>query len=338
MLDSTALLLMTIPWKPIPWPEFRAEFIAQYQPPLAARATLDKMRHILEQIEGLGVTSTAQLDADLLVRFIAGRPPESPHTTRGLLINLRVVCYYAEARRYLMISPYRLRKLSKLIRVPAPTRASGQRRHNSREEVRRVLDLLKWDTETKQGWPRWRARRLYALVATVALTGLRAREAQRLWVVDVDLGKGIIDLTPRTATGLLKTDASVQPIAMPRALGPILTDWSRHRLDSSVDVDVPPAGLVPWMFPGSRRTGAWIGGSPGQKPVQRLSAVAARAGVEGMTFASLRRTWATAAESAGIPQALITRQLRHSSEETTKRWYQQRDLDSLGDAIDGFDY
>jgi integrase len=154
----------------------------------------------------------------------------------------------------------------------------------------------------------------------------------------IDLGKGIINLMPRTATGLLKTDASVQPVAMPRVLRPILTDWAGHRLDSPVDVDVLPAGSVPWMFPGSRRTGAWIGGSPGQKPVQRLEAVAARAGVSGMTFQSLRRTWATAAEAAGIPQALLTRQLRHSSEETTKRWYQQRDLDSLRGAIDGFDY
>ena len=34
---------------------------------------------------------------------------------------------------------------------------------------------------------------------------------------------------------------------------------------------------------------------------------------------------------------MITRQLRHASEATTRRWYQQRDLDSLKDAVSAFE-
>jgi integrase len=101
---------------------------------------------------------------------------------------------------------------------------------------------------------------------------------------------------------------------------------------------VPPAASVPWMFPGSTRVNAWTQGAAGTRPLDQLQAIAKKAGIEGVTFQSLRRSWATAAEGLGLPQGMITRQCRHASEETTRRWYQQRDLDSLHDAVDGFDF
>ena len=100
---------------------------------------------------------------------------------------------------------------------------------------------------------------------------------------------------------------------------------------------MPPAGAIPWLWPGSMRRGPWRSGPPGCRPLLRLKAVALRAGVADMTFQSLRRSWATIAEARGVPQAMITRQCRHTSEETTRKWYQQRDLDSLRDAVEGFD-
>lgn len=334
MLDSTAMLVMSLPSTPVPFDHFKAEFLAQHRAQ-SAPATLAKYEQLCRLLEGLGVETTGQLTLDLVARFIASRPAaESPFTTRGLLMSLRSICYDAEARRYVQVSPFRLRKLSRLIRAPKPEGV----RHQGRDEIRRVFDLMRRDTETKQGWPQWRARRLYALTATVALTGLRAREAQRLWVADLDLVNGIINLKPRTKSGLLKTDASAQPVILPKALKPILTDWLRHRLDARRGFDLPTAAEIPWVFPGSTRTCAWVGGSSGVRPMDCLRAAATRAGVPRMTFQSLRRSFATAAEAAGIPQAMITRQCRHSSEETTKRWYQQRDLDSLRDAVEGFDY
>ena len=57
-----------------------------------------------------------------------------------------------------------------------------------------------------------------------------------------------------------------------------------------------------------------------------------------MTFQGLRKSWATLAEGLGVPQPLITRQLRHADVETTKRWYQKRDLDLLRGAIGEFDF
>ena len=96
---------------------------------------------------------------------------------------------------------------------------------------------------------------------------------------------------------------------------------------------------IPWLFPGSKRISAWVTGAPGTKPVQRLQAVAARAGLgDDVTFSMLRKSWATAAEALGVPQPMITRQCRHTSEETTRRWYQQRDLKNLQEHIAEFEF
>ena len=71
---------------------------------------------------------------------------------------------------------------------------------------------MRSDCREKEGWAQWPARRLYGLTATAAYTGLRAKEAQLLHVEDLDLDRGLINLVPRTPTGLLKTDASAQPV------------------------------------------------------------------------------------------------------------------------------
>jgi integrase len=218
MINSPSDMILLTPATPIPLGQFKAEFLALYQPP-ASKATLAKLEQIFRLIEGLGVETTDRLDAPLITRFIASRPPDqSPHTLRGLLIQLRVICYYAEARRFLAVSPFRLRKLSKWVKVRPP----AGKRHQSREEIRRLLDALRANTEGRPaGWPLWRARRIYALVATTVYTAMRAKEAQRLWVEDVDLEAGIINLVPR-GVERLKTPDSAQPLVIPRALKPIL--------------------------------------------------------------------------------------------------------------------
>lgn len=345
MIQQPSDLILTHAASPIRMSQFRREFSALYQPPLAARSTWLKYRQVLDQVERLGCASTADLTPELVARFIGSQPAgHSPHTTRSLLMALRAICNYAEGRRYVVISPFRLRKLSRWIRVTPP----AGKRHLSREEVRRVLDTMRADVEAKRGWAQWRARRLYALTATVAFTGLRAREAQCLWVADIDLAARSIELVPRGPhlpeaipageAPRFKTEASAAAIGVPAALVPILTDWLAHRLDHPAGWSMPPAERIPWLFPGSRRTSAWVTGTCEERPVGRLKAVGRRAGVEGLTYQALRRTWATVAEGLGVPQALITRQCRHTNDTTTKRWYQQRDLDALRGAVEGFDF
>ena len=346
-IEQASDLILTHAASPIRMSQFRREFLALYEPPMAARSTRNKYRQVLDLVEGLGVVSTDQITPELVARFIAARPPgQSSYTTRSLLMSLRAIANYAEGRRYVVISPFRLRKLSRWVRVAPPK----GKRHQSREEIRRILQVLAGDVATKRGWAGWRARRLHAAACTVAYAGLRFREAFMLWAEDVDPAAGLIRLVPRGRRlpdpGVepvagdeprLKTEASAQPICLPAALGPILTDWMAHRHDHPADFALPPLDRIPWLFPGSRRVGPWIDGAPGTKPIDRLKAAARRAGVEGVTWQSLRRSWATIAEGLGIPQAMITRQCRHTSEDTTKRWYQQRDLGNLRDAVGGFD-
>jgi integrase len=93
------------------------------------------------------------------------------------------------------------------------------------------------------------------------------------------------------------------------------------------------------LFPNIQNGKPWISGSVNAKPLDRLKAVAARAGVtEGVTFQALRRTCATTMEAAGAGAAQIQRQLRHSNVGVTQQFYMQADRDNMKSAMDGFSY
>ena len=82
---------------------------------------------------------------------------------------------------------------------------------------------------------------------------------------------------------------------------------------------LPKAGSD-WAFPATRGAVPWTSGKPGSKPLDRLKAAGLRAGVEGLTFLSLRHSWATHAESLwGFSEALIQRVLRHTTPRTAAR-------------------
>jgi integrase len=106
-------------------------------------------------------------------------------------------------------------------------------------------------------------------------------------------------------------------------------------MDHPVDFLVPLN--CPWLFPNLNRRGPWRDGAVGTKPVQRLQAVAQRAGVPGMTFKSLRASWATRAESAGYSGLIIQRVLRHTSP-STSAWYRGHDIEALTRTVADFDY
>jgi integrase len=347
MIQATDFYLLSLQQpRPVPWPEFRREIEADYRQS-RAKATCLKHRQVLAIVERLNlagdgqgepprtIATTDQLDLVMVQRFVSAvSPGRSPHSVRSLLMALRAICGWAEERRYVAVSPLRLRKLAKWIgRCPKPT----GKRHCTAEEVRTVLALMRQDLAEKQGWAQWRARRLYAVTATLAYTGLRRNECMCLHVADVDLERGLIDLVPRTPSGRLKTEASAQPVAMPAALVPILREWLDHRLDHPEGFVLPPPAEVPWLFPGTMRIGPWVQGIAKSRINHRVKAVAARAGVK-MTPQILRRTWATRAEALGVPQILVTRQMRHADDRTTREFYQGREAAALRDALSGFDF
>jgi integrase len=281
------------------------------------------------ELAGPGAT-TAALCPELVARFVAGRPAgESAHTTRTYLRTLGTACNYAAMRGYVRGNPMKARR--QWVRPSEPRRT----RVPTREEIVRVLELLRADAETRRGWAQWRARRLYALASVAAYTGMRAGEALRLCVADIDLDGRMLAIVAR-GRDRLKTPGSAQPVPIAEPLAGVLADWLAHRLDApTTAAGVPDAAAsrprregCPWLFPNTLRTGPWVGGSAGQKPVQRLKAAGLRAGVQGFTFLSLRHAFATHAEFWGLSPAMIQRILRHTSL-GTQRHYRHADLANL---------
>ena len=127
---------------------------------------------------------------------------------------------------------------------------------------------------------------------------------------------------------------SAQPVALPSAAVPVLDDWLRHRLDRPPGVERPAS--VPWLFPNIRMTNAWFDGKSPYRPVDRLRIVARRAGVEEMSFHSLRRSLATHLEAHGCGQAMISRVLRHDDPRTTRDHYQGTDVPNMLRAVEDF--
>ncbi len=315
--------------RPIPFPEFRTSLLAMYEPPLRAIATRRGMTHILALIEGLGVKSTADLDTGLVARVCASQPPgQSPRTLHTHLRYLRVAANYAFVNGWLKVSPFTVRPLRQWVRLSPP----APKKWFPAADVRRVLELLQQDCLITAGWARWKSYRLWAVTNVVALAGLRATEALTLHVADVHLDRHIIDISARRR---LKTACSCAPVPMCLALETVLREYLPVRDEHPLDFPIPAD--VPWLFPSVKRCGPWLYGSPGTKPLNRLADVAARAGVPGMTFQSLRASWATRAEGSGYSALTIQRVLRHSNI-NTQLWYRAADAESLADTVRDFNY
>jgi integrase len=338
------MLETTVRLAPVPFSQFAAEIMNEYQPPVVSKATGSQMNRMLKALAALPVTeldgtqrkvaTTADLTPSLIVNYLASRPPEtSPWTLRGNLSTIRVICTRAVACGYLRVSPFALRKLSRWVgQLPPPGR--GKKRHCSREEIRRVLDLMAADVRTRAGWSGWRARRLECAFSIAVYCGMRRNEILRLHAADVDLTARVIYIRPRGQR--LKTAAAGAPIAIPSALMPILTSWMAHRNDRPHGCPLPRD--CEWFFPNMSRKGPWVNGKPGSKPIHRLQAVAKRAGVESISWQMCRRSCATHLEHHGVGRATIKRVLRHTNERTSEEFYSESDIPNLIASMDGFDF
>jgi hypothetical protein len=155
-------------YAPIPLARFFDELLELYRPPLRSKRTLSKMRSVASMVVALAGpdAKTSDLTPQLIGRFVDSRPEsESGHTTYAYLSYFRAACNYAKSRGYLQRTPFEFRK--RWVRKgPAKPK-----QHHSMAEIRHVLDQLAAEVREREGWPRWRARRLQALVATVAYRG-----------------------------------------------------------------------------------------------------------------------------------------------------------------------
>jgi integrase len=319
---------------PIPWDAFKDELMKLYQWPARARTTRNGMRHALKCLDKLGVQSTADLTPSLIADLVASRPPEhSPNTVVGLVRYVQAACSYAEKRRYVVASPFTIRGLSTYARR-AP---SLGRKHASREEVRKVLDHMREQAKA-DGWKGWKSKRLFALTATLAYTGMRAGEAIWMHARDIELENGILWVVSRREHKT-KTQASAAPLPLAPPLIPILEDWLRHRMS------VPPgfkiqSATCPWLFPTTRRheNAPWHEGGPGSTPRNRMKVVAAQVGVINFGPLVLRHSMAThLMTSWGGSAGLVKRVLRHTTE-ATQAYYVHADLPGLKEAFKNVEY
>jgi integrase len=315
---------------PVPWETFKAELLEQYGPALRRPATRRTIEHMCEMLEALGVSYVHDLNLSLITRFVSTRDPKlSPNTVRSYLRVIQAICGHAWNLEYLPVSPFTRRPIRTWVRGSKPRGV----RHLTKVQVRAMADVLASDSRDKRGWAQYRSRRTEALFTLIAWTGLRRGEAQWCQVQDLDLDKGIVWVVSRS-THKTKTEGSEKFVILPPPAAAILREWLLHRMDS-------PDGSARssnYLFPNLKRPTPWTGGSRGCKPLQRLKAIARRAGVEVVSFQMLRRSCATNMEAAGASVAQIKRQLRHSSASTTEGWYMQSDLDNMSQAMQGFGY
>lgn len=244
----------------VPWPRFTAELLALYEPPLRSKATAVKMARVLNMAAEAGAETTADLTPALVARFVAARPAsESPNTTHTLLGYLRTACNHAAAEGYLKASPFDRR--NNWVRRVTPKVP----RVHSMAEIARVLALAERDCDRKAGhaqsagWASWRARRLHALLAVVAYTGLRRNEALFLRVDDVLLDEQML-LIRSSRSRRTKTEDMHNPCPCPphwwRSCGPGCPTWPSRTINpswrprSSPGASCPPTTPPAWPIPG----------------------------------------------------------------------------------------
>ncbi len=144
-------------------------------------------------------------------------------------------------------------------------------------------------------------------------------EALSLRTADVKVDDRLIQIVKRRR---LKRPTAAAPVPMAEELAEVLRSW------------LPQTGCG-WCFPNLSRSGPWTGGSAGYTPLDRLKAAGLAVDVDGLTFQSLRHSWATHAESAwGLSELVVQRILRHTRTRTQDH-YRHADKANLVEAVKG---
>lgn len=287
----------------IDWMRFRAEIEAIYTSPSKAPNTCKKMARTLAMAEAFGIDALDQLTTSWVARFVAWRAGRGANrnTIRGDVSYLAAAVAIAVEERWIE-KPPTWRRVK-----PRPGPRARKALH-AVEDVRRVMELLASRSRI------WDQHRLLALAAVVACTGLRKQEALRLRVEDVDLDARLIRVVERDRR--LKTVGSAAKTPICPELRDVLAGW------------LPRCG-PDWVFPGSKGTGPWTGGTAGKSPTDRLKAAGLEVGVEGLTLNSLRHTFATWSRRRwGLSGIQLRDVLRHTTEHTQEHYVHEETEES----------
>ena len=273
------------------------------------RTALREISRFADELAGGEVATTELLNPALVDRF-ASRPGRAC-STNGLLASLRCALKIAATRGYVA------KDLLTQCRFHVRDRDVYRARHHSQEVIARVLDHLRASAVDFPG------RRLLAFASILAYCGLRAGEAKRVRVEDVDLARGFIFVRPNGVR--LKTMGAEAPVPMPEVLRDVIRDWL-------------PECKSEWLVPTHRRDKPWAQGSNGKRPGDALRDSAAAIGVEGFTPLSLRHSLATHLVGAhGLSRAQVKLILRHTTERTGG-YYVHPDLVNLRETVRDFDF
>jgi integrase len=263
-------------------------------------ATREKMRQVLAEFGALeGVRKTSDLKPVIVARWLAAHPDRRPATIDSLLRTFASAVMIGIESEYLTVSP--IGKRSRWIhQLPRPGATEW---HRTPEEIKRFLDLL--DHEAAGG--RFLDRRTRVLGYLYAFTGLRKMEGLGLRWIDVELEASLIHIRPHPARPL-KTSSAEASLWIHPKLAPVLSDW-RAWLERTWTYRA-----TPWVFPNRTGVGVgfWQGGPPGSKPLDRIKAAGRRAGLDGLTILSFRKTIGTYARAWGLTPDELKRWLRHS--------------------------
>lgn len=286
----------------------RSEVEILYAEPLRSPRTLEKMLQLFRLLQEFGLKSVEDLTPVTIARFATwlstGR---STNTVAGLLSYLRSISRYCFYAGYLGRDPFQARR--GWVRWERTARPIW----HTREEIARVLRSLSERDD-------WVSRRTHAVIALVSHTGIRRSEALHARSGDYESGPGVIWIRS-TAGNRTKTRDSAAAIPIPSDARSILDRW----------IEVANSE---WLFPNFRRSGPWIHGANGYRPVDAVRRAGEVVGVSNLTFLSLRHTWATQAESAwGFSELTVQRIMRHSKS-PTQLHYRHADMSNLRESMD----
>ena len=133
---------------PIPLNDFIRQIEELYAEPMRSPRTRQQMVKVLRDVEQLGVHTTADLTPGLIARYITAKSSEvNPRTVHGNLLRLQAACNLAESLGALAVNPFKVRKMRQWIRPGRPM----VKPHHTRDEIRRVLDLMARDVSERAG-------------------------------------------------------------------------------------------------------------------------------------------------------------------------------------------
>jgi integrase len=178
--------------------------------------------------------------------------------------------------------------------------------------------------------------RLEAVVYVMVTVGLRPGELRAVRWIDLDLDRGVLDVTgslqPREGGGQVrdepKTDASKAPVPLPTVTVAALR---RHRVRQAEERLRAGEG---WQDAGYVFVNE-VGGPYDRHRLNRIyKEIAAAAGLGDRTIKDLRHSAATIALAAGVPLEQVSAMLRHSTLAITSDIYAKVQPEALRAATD----